>query len=690
MTQRRLREDAVRVLAAKYGVPANPIHFAANGHQAQVLAAEAGVPVALKLVAEGVVHKSKAGGVILNVPADQVGQATDDLLAKQRGFGISAQGVTLEAMVPAGIEVVVGALHDPGFGPIVMFGRGGIDIEVVGDVSFALAPVTRPDAEALVLRTRIGQVINGRLPESFARLVDLVLAVGSATGMLLSEPVDQIDLNPIVVTPERIVAVDARAVTNTDVRPVQLPSPEVAYDQLRPAIYPRSIAVVGASADPRKLGNRAVRTVLDFGYSGVIYPVSRSASEVCGIRAVPNIGALPDGVDRAVVALPAGLVPGAIKELAAKGVRTAHVYTAGTEPLSMALTGTRLRALGPNCIGHYTPHESITMIGVGSSSKAPGKLAFISQSGTYAGDVVRRGNELGVQFSFVSSVGNCDDVSPSELLAFCERDDRTHVVAFYLEDDSDAGNFFRLAAAMSKPVILFKGGRTAAGAAAAASHTGALASKPQLLRDVAAQAGVALVDSLDELLDLLVLFQHVDAVHGSGLGLVGSGGGVAVVGSDTAHDWNLNLPPFSAATANSLRRFEAPGTSLTNPVDIPIWSLFDADGPFTGALLQAVVDDPAVDAAVAYLDLGTVFDMVEDKAAGHLIRQMTRSLLDGTRPGTPAALVLRSSLSQAQDDLVRELRPVAAAAGVPLFDSVDRAIAAFGRLRQLTTARTRR
>ncbi|TCP42620.1 succinyl-CoA ligase-like protein [Tamaricihabitans halophyticus] len=188
--------------------------------------------------------------------------------------------------------------------------------------------------------------------------------------------------------------------------------------------------------------------------------------------------------------MPAKAVPDALRELAAKSTKTAHVYTADTTNLRDAVAGTDLRVLGPNCIGHYTPHARMTMIGPTASSPEQGSIAFVSQSGTYAGDVVRRGNELGVRFSFVSSVGNCDDVAPSELLAFCEADPHTTLAAFYLEDDSDARRFFSLAAQVSIPIVLFKGSRSAAGGAAAASHTGALASDPQLLRAV---AGVALV-----------------------------------------------------------------------------------------------------------------------------------------------------------------------------------------------------
>jgi acyl-CoA synthetase (NDP forming) len=289
----------------------------------------------------------------------------------------------------------------------------------------------------------------------------------------------------------------------------------------------------------------------------------------------------------------------------------------------------------------------------------------------------------------VSSVGNCDDVSPSELLAFCEADPNTSLAAFYLEDDSDARRFFALAARITTPVALFKGGRSPAGGAAAASHTGALASDSRLLRDAAAAAGVVLVESLDELLDTLLVAQYATDFTGDGLGLVGSGGGVAVVGADTAFEHGLTLPHVSPTTAAALAPYDAPGTSLSNPVDIPIWSLFDDTGSFTGALVEAMAADPAINCLCAYLDLGTVYDIKNGPDAADLIGTLTKDVLTADRGEVPLTLVLRSSFSADQEALVRNLRTEAAAHGVPVLESVDRAIAALGRVRAANRHRVR-
>lgn len=688
---RRLREDVIRDLAIRYGVPANPVVFADGPHAADEVAHRLGRPLAIKLVADGVIHKSKAGGVLLNVAPGGAKAAVEQLFAEQRARGITPRGVTMEPMIDAGPEVVAGALHDPGFGPVVMVGSGGVDVEALGDVAFAQAPLDRDCALRLIDRTRIGGVLRRRFPAGHEHLADLLVSIGGEDGLLLSEPVDQVDLNPIVVGAASIVAVDARAVARPDgigARP-PLPDPEVLYRQLKPAIYPTSMAVVGASAHPGKMGHRAVRTAVDQGFTGALHPVSRSSDNILGHAAVSSVAELPEGIDRAVVALPAAAVPQAVTDLADRGVKTAHVLTADTADLAQAVAGTDLRVLGPNCIGHYTPHSRLTMIGSDASSREKGSIAVVSQSGTYAGDVVRRGNELGVRFSFVSSVGDCHDVSPAELLAFCEADPATTLAAFYLEDDSDARDFFALAATTTTPVILFKGGRSAVGGTAAASHTGALASDPQLLRDAAAEAGVVLVDSFDELMDTLLLAQYASGFTGTGLGLLGTGGGVAVVGADTAYESGLVIPSFATGTDQVLSVYDAPGSSLRNPIDIPTWSMVDDNGgSIMGRLVETVASDPAVDCIVAYTDMGTVYDMKHGSDAAAMLTGMARDIGAAERGPVPVVLVLRSSYSAEQDSLVRTLREEAAGLGVAVIESVDRAIAALGRVRRLSARRS--
>ncbi|WP_230597390.1 acetate--CoA ligase family protein [Rhodococcoides fascians] len=688
----RLRDDVIRNLAIDYGIPANPVTFATTAAEAASFAAVHGRPVAVKLVAHGVVHKSKSGGVLLGLEPDEVGGAVERLFTEQEARGVSVIGVTVEPMIAPGLEVVVGALHDPNFGPIVMVGTGGVDVETVGDFAFAPAPLDRDGAFRLLDRTRVGAVLRQRFAASHSALADLLVRVGGSTGLLLSEPIDQIDFNPIVVGPDEIVAVDARAITRDHNLPrhADLPVPYDVFGQLRPAIYPSSLAIVGASADPAKMGHRAVKSAIEQGFEGALYPVSRSSSEILGRPAVGTIAELPEGVDRAVVTLPAAAVPDALRELAKRGTKSAHVYTSDTEDLSDVAAGTGMRVLGPNALGLYTPYSRLTMIGSAASSNEVGSIAVISQSGTYAGDVIRRGQELGIKYSFVASIGNCDDVTPSEYLAFCEADPATTLAAFYLEDDSDAHRFFALAKRVTKPVVLFKGGRSVAGGAAASSHTGALASDPRLLRDAAAASGVVLVESIEELLDTLMVAQYTDTFVGKQLGIVGGGGGVAVVGADTAHENGLTLPPVSTATQDALSRFRAPGVNLSNPVDISIWSLYDETGPFTGSLVEALALDPAIDCLCAYLDLGTAWDIQGGTEAAELITMLTRDMLTANRGDVTMVMSLRSSLSVDQDSLVRHLRTVAAEHGVALLESVDRAIAALGRVRAMNLYRAQR
>ncbi|MBK0419044.1 acetate--CoA ligase family protein [Leucobacter sp. CSA1] len=683
----RLREDIVREMVLAYGGSANVVRFCEDGTEAERIAADLGRAVAIKLVADDVIHKSKAGGVLLGIGPEHVRQRTDEMLARHRGLGSDVRGVTVEAMVDPGVEVVIGGLHTPGFGPVVMFGHGGVDIEELEDVAFAMAPLGEAEAEGLISRTRVGRALKKRLPDRVRDLVDTLLAIGGADGMLENENVTEVDLNPIVVSEGRVVAVDARAIERSGCdAPSEAPDPDDCYQGLRPAIYPRSVAVVGASADRSKMGYRVVSGLIEMGFQGRIVPVSRSSDRVCGLQAVASISELPEGIEKAVVVVPAAGVPTALDELSQQGIRAAHVYTSDIPPLDPELRERGMRVLGPNCMGHYAPRLGITMIAPESSSRTAGRIAVVSQSGTYAGDVVRRGSQLGLDFSFVSSVGNCDDVSPAELLAFCEADPETEVIAFYLEGDEGAEEFFRLAATTRKPVVLLKGGRTATGGAAAASHTGALAGDPQLLLDIAEQAGVLLVEDLDQLLDVLAMLQFAPGIRGDGLGIVGSGGGVAVVGADTADAWGLEVPRLGERASAALAPFAAPGASLANPVDIPVWSMFRGDECWTGAMVAGVALDDSIDAICAFIDVGTVFDIESAESGARLLKRLTEDMVRAETRGTPLALVLRSGFEEHQDLLVRDLARVARAAGVAVFDSVDRAIAAIGGARFLTLA----
>ncbi|GAB3760683.1 CoA-binding protein [Nocardioides ginsengisegetis] len=569
-----------------------------------------------------------------------------------------------------------------------MFGRGGTHIEDWSDVAFGLVPLDRAQAVALIARTQVGRSIAKRCPERLDELIGLILAVAGIEGILMHEDIAELDINPVIVSDHRVIAVDARATRSpVPVGPSVGVDPSSAWEELRPAIYPESVAVVGASDDPAKMGNRVVRGMLDMGFSGEIFPVSRSSKTICGLSALAGIDELPLGVERAVVVTPADVVPTVLSELAGRGVRTAHVLTADTPPfINSGSQSGGMRVLGPNCLGHYAPSVGITMISPTASSRTAGHVAVVSQSGTYAGDAVRRGAAIGLSYSFVTSVGNCEDITPAELLAFCDADPATKVAGFYLEGDVGAGDFFRVARTVSLPVVLLRGGRTTTGSAAAASHTGALASDSRLLVDAAHEAGVLLVDDADQFFDALVMLQHSQQIAGDGLALLGSGGGVGVVGADTADAWALRLPVLGEQSSKALAPFSAPGCSLSNPVDLPVWSMYTGDQCFTGELVEAVVLDDQVHVVCAFIDVGTVFDLESRPVAEALMWRLTDGIIHADRRGRTLVLVLRSSLHDVQEDVIRRLRALATEAGVATFDSVDRAVRAVGGLRWLTGA----
>ena len=284
-----------------------------------------------------------------------------------------------------------------------------------------------------------------------------------------------------------------------------------------------------------------------------------------------------------------------------------------------------MRIVGPNTIGAYCGAAKITMSTPRHAPDAPGGITFISQSGTYAWDMIHRAKVLGLPLGKSLSCGNCADVTPTDYLLYAAEDPDTDIVAMYLETDLDAGRFFRLAREIGKPLVLFRGGRSAAGMRAATSHTGALAADGNLWLAAARQAGAAVVDSMDELLDVLLAHAAFGTVSGRRLALFGSGGGVSVVSADVADANGMTFAAFGDETRRRLGKFGVPGTSVDNPIDIPVWGL-KSDGIFIfHEIVELLAADAAVESIIAYVEMNSIFEFSDEVAEG-------RSRNGGHRP----------------------------------------------------------
>jgi acyl-CoA synthetase (NDP forming) len=451
--------------------------------------------------------------------------------------------------------------------------------------------------------------------------------------------------------------------------------------------YPKSIAVVGASPNPVKFGNRYLEGLINAGYKGKLYPVNPSGGEILGLKAYPTVKDIPDPVEYVIVSIPAQCVLDVLDDCGAKGVKVVQFFTAGfsetgeeegrrleTEMVKKAKEG-GFRIIGPNCIGVYSPAH-LMPYGPMPTLGEVGTVAFISQSGGHAGRIIEIGLRRGVRFSKVVSFGNGSDLDSVDYLEYLTVDPDTRIIGAYLEGMRQGRRFLQLAKEISKtkPMIIWKGGRTEAGAEAAASHTASLAISDTIWSAVLNQAGVIRVDSLEELADTLLTFQHFPPFLGDNVaivaGLAGGGGGESVSSTDACASVGLNVPPFTEETRSKLKPILPPaGCILRNPLDM---------GGVGGILevlektMDIVVSDPRIDLVIVNEHI--------DQLALWLPKETLEAMNDiFIRFRRVKPLVIVSPPGLASDDRM-ELERKLSAAQVTVYPSLDRAAKAIANM----------
>lgn len=345
---------------------------------------------------------------------------------------------------------------------------------------------------------------------------------------------------------------------------------------------PRSIAVIGASRRRGTIAGEIFHNLIACGFSGVVYPVNPSTPFVQSVRAYPNMRALPEPVDLAIVVVPAAQVPQALDDCIASGVRGVVVITAGfgeisaegrarQDALLAKVRAAGMRMVGPNCFGLINTAPDIGLNATFSTSWPPhGSVAFSSQSGALGQAVLDHAKELGIGISQFISVGNKADVSGNDLLEYWEDDDQARVILLYLESFGNPRRFMEVASrvARKKPVVLVKSGRTEAGARAASSHTGSLAGLDVAVDALLGQAGVVRTDTIEALFDVAMLLASQPVPRGPRVGVVTNAGGPAIMAVDACESRGLRMASLAPETEAALRAFLPPEASVRNPVDM--------------------------------------------------------------------------------------------------------------------------
>lgn len=418
------------------------------------------------------------------------------------------------------------------------------------------------------------------------------------------------------------------------------PSEDNAIGATRPIsrlIRPRSVAVIGASADMAKTSGRPVAYLQKHGFTGAIYPVNPKADTIGGLRCYPGIGALPEAPDVAIVLLGAERALGAVRELAARGTAAAIVLASGyaeagaegqRRQRALLEAAGAMRLLGPNTIGLVNLTDRITLSASGAleaDDLVPGGIAVVSQSGGILGSLLSRGAARGIGFSKLISTSNEADLDLADFIDHLADDEATRVIALYMEGVRDVARF-RAAAAKAarsgKPLVVFKIGRSESGAQAAASHTGALAGADRMYDALFREVGAIRARDFSDLLDLPAALATGRRLEGRRVAILTSTGGAGTLVADSLGVAGFEAPPPDAATAETLRALQADGPSVLdrNPIDVTLAGL---QPQLLRRALTALLDSPGYDAVVVIVGSSAL-------AMPDLVADAIRDCLPGT------------------------------------------------------------
>ncbi|HLL20054.1 MAG TPA: acetate--CoA ligase family protein, partial [Rubrivivax sp.] len=501
--------------------------------------------------------------------------------AKKYRADAKIDGVQVQQMLKGGQEVIVGAVTDGSFGKLVAFGLGGVLVEVLKDITFRLAPATKEDALSMLDGIQAAEMLKGvRGGEAVSREALASLIVGVSELVSDFPEISEMDLNPVFATKDSAIAADVRIVVDFNQKPARhRPAEADVVKSMNRIMQPRSVAVIGASDEAGKIGNSVMKNLINGGYKGQIIPIHPKSTEIMGFKAYKSVKDVPGEIDTAVFAIPAKLVAGALTECGEKGIAGAVLIPSGFAETGqhemqdeLVAIGHKhnIRLMGPNIYGfYYTPANLCATFCTAYDVK--GSAALSSQSGGIGMAIIGFSRSAKMGVSAIVGLGNKSDIDEDDLLLFFEQDPNTKVIAQHCEDLKDGRAFAEVAKRVSKtkPVIMLKAGRTSAGAAAASSHTGALAGNDKIYDDVLRQSGVIRARSLRDLLDFARGVPMLPTPKGENIVIITGAGGSGVLLSDACVDNGLTLlKPMPADLDAAFRKFIPPFGAAGNPVDI--------------------------------------------------------------------------------------------------------------------------
>ena len=577
-------ESQAKALLAGYGIAVPEGGVAHTEDDAVAMARQLGGPVVVKAVGPSITHKTEHGLVALDLNGDDaVRAAARSLLELTEG---QEAVLLVERMVRGARELMIGMKRDALFGPVVVFGVGGIFTEAHKDIALGVAPLDDRDIEGMLAGIRASALLDDFRGLPAVDRDSLAGAIRALARIAADHPaVAEIDVNPLIVEGATPVAADALVILDpgerggaSASRPLRL---DTSPPDLTPLFAPRAVTVVGASNDPLKWGGSLLHNLIDGGFAGAIYPVNRRGGTVCGLPAYKTVADLPDTPDLALVTLGAAQVNAVIEQCGERQIPVALVVAAGYSEageagaaaeaeLTQTARASGVTLIGPNCMGLVATHSRLHAVGFLELRPQAGRLSIVSQSGNIGVQLITAAERRGIGIDKYVTVGNEASTSALDVLDALRDDAQTAAALVYLEGIDDGRRFFDVMrrTTRQKAVVVLRGGLTEYGQRAAASHTGAMAGAADVFLAAARQTGCLVRTGPDESLDLALCLTALPLPPGRRVAIMTLGGGWGVLAADELARNDLELALLEPHVLAGLDGLLPGYWSRSNPIDL--------------------------------------------------------------------------------------------------------------------------
>ncbi|MDO7253465.1 acetate--CoA ligase family protein [Helicobacter cappadocius] len=524
-------------------------------------------PAVLKIQSPKVIHKSDVGGVILNLNSNEEIKNAREKMKKNiqdvHKIPLDNNDCFIITQMLQGEELYIGSVEDNVFGNVILFGKGGIYLELYKDICYIDSNAQEDEILRAFKNTKISKLFEGYRGSNH-QMIEVITLVKNIQKLINENPdIKELDINPLKLTKDGLIAVDARIKKSSSI------SKESLRKSTRPDfLHNQRVAIIGASTDKTKAGYVVAKNSI--GFKGELFFVNQKGGQLLEKPLLKSIEEIQGNIDTAVLAIPAKFVIPTIKELIPRGLKNLIVITAGfkesghqEEELEIGKLAeeNNFNVLGPNCLGYFNDSTNLNLT-FGTGNLKTGHLAFISQSGAVLAGLMDYANALDIGFSHIMSTGNAVDLESSDLIPMLDRDPNAKSISLYLEGISKGKELLKNIRNTKKPIFLFKSGKSEEAAKAAFSHTGNLSGNYDMFSGLMKSLNVRVVDNIEALI-LKPLFHNSKEIA-----IITNAGGPGTVLTDAIVARGKKLYSLNEQNIRALNAILPEHWSHNNPIDI--------------------------------------------------------------------------------------------------------------------------